>query len=124
MAADCGVVVRDHEGKWKDGFSKFVGRGSAILAKFWGLLEGINLTQILGYKRVEINVDSLQVVESIEKGKVEQIDCVAILHQILEVMDLMEVVIISHVYKSANACVDALAKLDSRERIFLFYDKN
>lgn len=44
MAVGRGGVIRDHEAEWKGGFSKFVGRGSALLAEFLGLFEGIKLT--------------------------------------------------------------------------------
>lgn len=68
-------------------------------------------------------MDSLQVLDAIEKRVVDQIDCVTILRQIMEIMDIMEVVVLSHVYRSANACADTLARRRCGENSFVYFDK-
>lgn len=41
-----------HNGDWKGGFSKFMGRSSALLSEFWGVYEGLKLAQRLNYFKV------------------------------------------------------------------------
>lgn len=80
--AGYGGVLWDHHGNWKGGFSKYVGNCSTLMAEFWGVLEGIKLSKKLGFKHLEINMDTLMVVQAIEDGKVGSIECVAILLEI------------------------------------------
>lgn len=74
-----GGLLCDHEGAWKGGFAMFVGSSSAILVEFLGVYEGLKLTKGLDYTKVEINVDSIEVVIALEEGVMAYVDCVAIL---------------------------------------------
>lgn len=119
----CGGLLQDHEGVSKGGFSKYVRSSNAILAEFQGVFEGLKLTKQLGCTKVEMNVDSIEVVRAIEEGVVEYIDCVVILRRIKELVLLMEVGMVSHVFRYANECANLLANQGCLEKSFIYYDR-
>lgn len=67
FTAGCKGVIRDDKGAWIRGFEKSMGYCDAFMAELWGVVEGLNLTKLLGLRRVEINVDSMDIVHAIEK---------------------------------------------------------
>lgn len=48
-------------------FAKLLGQCNVFISKLWGLHEYLKLTLYLGFRKVEINVDSIMVVHSIDK---------------------------------------------------------
>ncbi|KAK8521953.1 hypothetical protein V6N12_066523 [Hibiscus sabdariffa] len=55
--ASCGGVFRDSNGAWVAGFSKYVGRCSALEAEFWAVFEGLQCAWQLGHRRVLVESD-------------------------------------------------------------------
>ncbi|XP_058756994.1 uncharacterized protein LOC131630227 [Vicia villosa] len=95
-----------------------LGRSSVILAEFWGVYEGLTLTLALGIRKVEVNIDLKEVVLALEEGRTIILECVAILRRIKNLMDLHEIVVISHAYRSTNMCADVLAKRSYIDKTF------
>lgn len=52
------------------------------MAKCWGVLEGLKLTNSLELRRVELNIDSLIVVKAIEEGNINKIGCLTLIKEI------------------------------------------
>jgi ribonuclease HI len=50
-----------------DPFSKFIGNCSAYAAKLWGVLEDLKYAWNLGFRRVELHIDSQIVVRIIQE---------------------------------------------------------
>jgi ribonuclease HI len=65
----CGEVLRGSDGEWLGGFAKFIGRRCAIEAEIWGVLEGLQHARRLNFRKVELNVDSLLVMKTINSDK-------------------------------------------------------
>ncbi|XP_058783722.1 uncharacterized protein LOC131658447 [Vicia villosa] len=103
--AGCRGFVSDHLGVWRIDFSKFLGLCNALLAELWGVFEGFKLTKSLGLRRVEVNMDSTLVIMAIEEGTID-INCVAILRSIKQLINDHEVVIVSNTYRDSNKCSD------------------
>lgn len=53
-----GGIIRDNKGTWIVGFTKFMGKGSIVLAKMWALFLGIKTASSLGRKNIEIETDA------------------------------------------------------------------
>ncbi|CAJ2630505.1 uncharacterized protein LOC123911572 [Trifolium pratense] len=68
--AGCGGVLRDQAGTWIMGFAKHVGNATAYIAELWGVYEGLKLARRRGFERVELRIDSMVVVRSIQGQKV------------------------------------------------------
>ncbi|CAK8577384.1 unnamed protein product [Lathyrus sativus] len=77
------------------------------MAELWGLFEGIKLASMLGFKKVEVNVDSNLVVNAVERGGAYMRESLAIIRQIQRMTFFKEVRLV-HSYKEANRCVNAL----------------
>jgi hypothetical protein len=68
QVAGCGGVIRGCQGEWLGGFAKCVGLCSAFIAELWGVVEGLRLSHRLGFKKVEVNIDSEAVVHVVNNG--------------------------------------------------------
>jgi hypothetical protein len=56
--AGCGGVIRGDQGEWLGGFAKCVGLCSAFVAELWGVVEGLRYAYHLGFRQIELNIDS------------------------------------------------------------------
>ncbi|KAL4346674.1 hypothetical protein GQ457_17G015250 [Hibiscus cannabinus] len=59
--ASCGGVVRTSSGEWIIGFSKYVRICSTVVAELWDVFEGLVLAWTKGFRKVVLEVDSLDV---------------------------------------------------------------
>jgi ribonuclease HI len=109
--AGCGGLVRDREGDWLGGFAKYVGSSSAVVAEAWGVLEGLRYVWNKGFRKVELNVDSLALVNIIKNRTCHSAVGGMIMKHIWRMMDRDWEVEVSHIYREANKCADTLAKV-------------
>ncbi|KAK8483501.1 hypothetical protein V6N11_065382 [Hibiscus sabdariffa] len=56
--ASVGGVIRDANGEWMFGFSRFVGRCPVLLAELWAVLDGLRHAWAVNYRRVELETDN------------------------------------------------------------------
>jgi ribonuclease HI len=119
----CGGVIRGSHGEWIRGFAKNVGRCNAFVAELWGVLEGLRCVRMLGFKKVELNIDSASVVQVLKLRKFHSLTGITVVQQIWKLLDWDWEIEISHSYREANKCADALANVGcSLGREILFYD--
>jgi ribonuclease HI len=109
--AGCGGVIRDSRGRWCGGFAKHVGSCSAFVAELWGVLEGLKYARLLGLHVVELNIDSLAVVHVIKTGMTRSSMGFPLVKHIQRLLAMDWEVHISHSYREANQCADALANM-------------
>jgi ribonuclease HI len=109
--AGCGGLVRDREGDWLGGFAKYVGSSSAVVAEAWGVLEGLRYVWNKGFRKVELNVDSLALVNIIKNRTCHSAVGGMIMKHIWRMMDRDWEVEVSHIYREANKWADTLAKV-------------
>ncbi|XP_042959541.1 uncharacterized protein LOC122294687 [Carya illinoinensis] len=104
-----GGILRDSGGKIVYGFSKHFGNASSVEAELRALLEGVKLCQNLGYTAIDIECDSIILVNWTRKQK-----CTAWylwdyweeLQAVLQHFDFT----ISHSYREGNQVADSLAR--------------
>jgi ribonuclease HI len=109
--AGCGGILRNNAGEWRGGFAKHLGKCSAYVAELWGVLEGLQYAWQLGYRKLEINVDSIVVVQVLKKGGTCSAMGLALVKKIKRLIQLEWEIVISHSYREANFCADALASM-------------
>jgi ribonuclease HI len=118
----CGGIVRGSDGEWIGGFAKCVGLCNAFIAEMWGVFEGLRYVRRMGFTKVELNVDSIAVVQVIKKGSLQSGPGSTLAKQIWRMLALDWEVQVNYVYREANKCVDVLANmgcnLDYSIRIF------
>ncbi|KAL4277908.1 hypothetical protein GQ457_03G021160 [Hibiscus cannabinus] len=61
-SATCGGVIRNHEGRWVRGITKFIGVCSALEAEAWGAYMILLVARNLGINRIVLLLDCMEVV--------------------------------------------------------------
>jgi ribonuclease HI len=61
----CEGILKGSDGERLGEFSKFFVKGSAYVAKLWGVLQGLGLTKHLNFRVVKLHVDFVVVVKAI-----------------------------------------------------------
>ena len=106
-------MFRDHEGNWVKGYVRGIGHTNSFLAELWALRDGLNIASEMGVNNLIIELDALSIVllmnNEAENIMMEPLlsDCRSLLKQIPNKHVL-------HVYREANQCADALAKLGAQ----------
>ncbi|GAU34393.1 hypothetical protein TSUD_217330 [Trifolium subterraneum] len=121
--AGCGGFIRGSQGEWLGGFAKCVGLCSAFVAELWGVYEGLQHVYSMGFKKVELHIDSETVVHVLKKGNsTSSLGC-SLLKQIWQLLEMDWLVEINHTYREANMCADALTNIGcSFDFNIVFYD--
>ncbi|MCI02556.1 ribonuclease H protein, partial [Trifolium medium] len=121
--AGCGGIIRGSQGEWLGGFAKGVGSYSAFVAELWGVFEGLSHARRLSFSAVELNIDSVTVVNVITKGNLQSPVGAMLVRNIRRLMDLDWEVNIVHAYRESNQCVDALATIGcSLDKEIVYYN--
>ncbi|GAU38380.1 hypothetical protein TSUD_147480 [Trifolium subterraneum] len=121
--AACGGVLRNNHGEWIRGFSKFLGTCSAYVAELWGVLEGLKYNWSLGFRKVELNVDSVAVAKVIKEGGTASNMGYSLVKEIHRLVSFEWEVKIFHSYRETNRCADTLANMGySLEENIVFFD--
>ncbi|GAU38338.1 hypothetical protein TSUD_61990 [Trifolium subterraneum] len=107
----CGGVTRGNHGEWLGGFAKCVGICSVFVAESWGVFEGLSYVHRLGFRKVVLHIDSEVVVRVIKNGSSDSSAGSSLLTQIWRLLEMDWIVEVSHTYREANNCADALANL-------------
>lgn len=111
-SAGCGGLIRDSNGKWIRGFSKFVGNCSVLKAELWAVFEGLKMIVDLQLNRVEINTDAKAVIEDLNKVKIKNSGCSSLESQIIRLLEKIPNSELSFSYRESNECANALALKD------------
>jgi ribonuclease HI len=114
----CGGVIRGSEGEWIYGFNKFIGRGEVYMAELWSVLEGMRLVKRMKFIKVEVKIDSLEVVTDITHNKASKVCGKDLIGRIGELFVDDWDVPFKHSYREVNPLADSLAK-----HSFLIKDK-
>jgi ribonuclease HI len=107
--AGCGGIIWGNQGEWIGGFAKGVGDCNPFIVELWGVFEGLLLAWCLGFRKIELHIDSVAVVQVISTGKLSSKSRWSLVLNIQKLLDLEWEVKIAHVYREANQCADALA---------------
>jgi ribonuclease HI len=119
--AGCGGVMRNSSGVWIGGFAKHVGVCSAFTAELWGVLEGLKYAWDRGFKFVELDVDSVALVQAIKSGATTSVIGISLIRSICRLVNQAWEVKIAHSYREANSCADALANIGCSLHLNIVY---
>ena len=116
-----GGVIRNHEGQWLRGYARPLGCSNSCIAELWALRDGLLLAKEMGFNNIIIEMDALSVVFLMKNNTANLLmeplltDCRNLLSEIPNKQ-------IVHIYREANQCIDALAKLgaNSVDSFFIF----
>ncbi|KAJ1420523.1 Ribonuclease H-like superfamily [Sesbania bispinosa] len=106
----CGGCFRDSTGKWITGFIRRLGRSSVNMEELWGIYIAIIQAKSENFSSPWIESDSHVAVSLVNKGCSDYHPCRQLVHSIRSLMIDHGHIVVSHVYREANRCADALAR--------------
>jgi ribonuclease HI len=109
----CGGIIRGCMGDWLGGFAKGLGECSIEVAELWGAWEGLQLAWNLGFRRVELRMDAMNIVKILNREKVVTTFGWNLCNRIWKIMEREWEVHIRHTYREGNFSADALAHMGS-----------
>ncbi|XP_035541522.1 uncharacterized protein LOC118344586 [Juglans regia] len=107
--AGAGGVIRDSFGNLQAAYSVFLGQGSNNFAELRSLLEGVRRCYQLGFRRVDIEVDSQLIVSWVTKGTCNIWYLEDFWEELQGLLGCLEYRL-THVFREGNAVADYLAK--------------
>lgn len=109
-AAGGGVIIRNDRGLLISGLSANFGRCTAFRAEVMALIRGLELAKNLQIKKLEIQLDSLTLVQALQSNTRE---CGGCTHDLNHIRNLLEDsewrVKVAHIYREGNRAADWLA---------------
>jgi ribonuclease HI len=122
--AGCGGVLRDAEGRWIEGFAKYLGHTSAYMTELWGVYEGLQLARRRNIEKVEVQIDSQVLVHNLQNGHNGNIVECALMQRVKSLLELSWEVRITHVFREVNRCTDVLANIGSKGQHDIVFFEN
>ena len=120
--AGCGELLRNSEGSWLKGFARGVGCTTSCVAELWALRDGLNLASSLGIESLIIQLDALAIVHLLNNSAAN-LYLEPLLSDCRNLLRTFPRTRIEHVYREANQCADALAKLGAKfSAMFIYFD--
>ncbi|KAJ1382232.1 Ribonuclease H domain [Sesbania bispinosa] len=107
-----GGVLRDHEGRWTDGFSACIADGDPLRAELLAAKEGLILAWSKGITSLICESDSLDVVQNLDNYME------SVMHPHKDILSIIKKLLqknwqvsITHVYREANLVADKLSRM-------------
>lgn len=83
-------------------FAKNVGICSSYMMKLWVLMEGLVFTLDLGFRRIEVNTDSSEIVMDINQGRTRRIEDLEIPEKIGSLLSRFDESIVMNAFRESN----------------------
>ncbi|MBA0550997.1 hypothetical protein Golob_021901 [Gossypium lobatum] len=124
MFAAAGRLLRDHNGDWIVGFTRYLGNCEVIDSELWGILHGLQIALDRSFQKVIIQTDNLEAVDLIHE-RVYECSNFALVRRILSFLKLSSHWNLQHIPREDNRIADKIVKLrQGREPGLLLDDKN
>ncbi|KAH1038796.1 hypothetical protein J1N35_040539 [Gossypium stocksii] len=116
-------LVRDQNGRWIIGFSRYLGNCTVTNVKLWGILDGLKLILDRRSERILIQTDGLKVANAIQEG-VFSISNSTSLRRIHQTLIKVKQWKIQHIPRKENTLADSIVKTicDRKLGLKLFED--
>ena len=109
--AGCGELIRDSNGQWVKGFAKRIVAESSLAAELWGLREGLVLCLEIQTLAIEVELDATAAISLVSCNSRTNGPLSGLADDCRELLLQMPQVKVSHCFREANSCADALAKM-------------
>ncbi|WCJ37652.1 Polynucleotidyl transferase ribonuclease H-like superfamily protein [Euphorbia peplus] len=109
--ASVGGLIRDSQGTWIQGFARNIGICSVLRAELWGIYDGLTLAWNLGYRKVQVEVDSKLCVDLLTRTDTPSNDSTPLINAIQNLIHQNWELSIKHIYREGNRGADYLANL-------------
>ena len=109
--AGCGGFIRGSDGQWIMGFAKSIIVSSSIAVELWALREGLSLCMEMHLQAVEVELDASAAISLVSSTCSTNGDLSGLLDDCREMLLRMPQAKVSHCYREANCCANALARI-------------
>ncbi|KAK8993915.1 hypothetical protein V6N11_008128 [Hibiscus sabdariffa] len=121
--ASCGGVIRNSNGAWIAGFSKFIGRCYVLEVEFWAVFEGFRCAKRFNVYKVIVELDNRDTIDVLSSNGRRYLYS-SLFGSIKAIADDNWCVEYRHVYRESNCVADAMTRLfplnSFEPRIFLY----
>ena len=118
-----GGLIRDHQGRWVKGYTRFIGWANSIETEFWVVKDGLILCLQLQVQAIEIELDAKSVIHLLSNNEVSMANYAPIIDDCGNQLNQLPFWKIQHCYREVNAYVDAFArKVVSLQQEFCILD--
>ena len=112
--AGAGGVIRDASGCWIKGYCRNLGSTNSMLAECWGIRDGLEIALSLKISQLEVEVDCEAIITLLTAVANPNHLLNSIISDCRSLLSQLRHVKISHIYREANRCADALARMGGR----------
>ena len=102
-----GGVIRDHEGKWLEGYARSLGSTNSCVAELWAVRDGLLLAKEMGLHNIIVELDALSVVLLLNNNTTN-LTLEPLLNDCRNLVKEFPNMQIKHIYREANQCADAM----------------
>ena len=102
--------MRNEHGNWINGFARNCGKVNSVMAKLWALRDGLQMAATENIHNLIIELDALAVVH-LMKNSFVNFSLEPLLTNCKLLLKKFPNLRIEHVYREANQCADALARI-------------
>ncbi|KAK5838673.1 hypothetical protein PVK06_007408 [Gossypium arboreum] len=104
-----GGLLEDRNGKWIEGFTRYLGSCEVIDAELWGILDGIQIALKRGFQKIIIRTDSLEAIKLIQDGVCNGSNS-ALMRRILLLLKLLSHWNLNYIPREENRIADKIVK--------------
>ena len=111
--ANAGGLIRDTNGMWIRGFSRYIGTTNSFAVELWGLRDGLDLARKLDISKLIVEVDVKAVVDIILTDNTLILDShpySALIQDCKYMIQSFEEASLHHIHREGNFCADILSK--------------
>lgn len=112
-----GVVIRDHNLKWIYGFAQQIGHAYSVMIELWAIRDGLSLDISMDFPRVCVELYVLLVVSYLVNLSKFHPYLMTLVHDYRLLLQAIPNSHVSHIFREANKCVDAMASLGRTQSI-------
>ena len=109
--ASGGGILHSESGTWIKAFTRKIGITTSFVAELWALRDGLNMCLNMQISALEIDLDAKVVVDLMCNAETLKNDNAAIVADCRLLLSQFPQVKVSHCYREANRCADALTRL-------------
>lgn len=106
-----GGLIFDRKGEWLKGFSRGIGSTTSVTAKFWALRDGLLLASQMGIPYLEVKCDTKIMMHLLLSNSLPNRTYTSLLLDCRSLLNRFQQVKVTHTFRQANSCTDAIARL-------------
>lgn len=112
-----GGVVRDSDGKWLRGFSRYLGQTNSFTAEVWGLRDGLRMALSLNISALVVECDAKAVLDLVWGQEPQNDKLMPLIVDCRELSKCFHRFSMTHTYREGNQVADVLARLGGNMKV-------